>query len=44
MAELKLVKITDWNPMGVRTKEWPNNRWRDEVINDLNRPKLRNWS
>jgi cell wall assembly regulator SMI1 len=44
MAELKLVKITDWNPMGVRTKEWPKNRWRDEVINDLNRPKLRNWS
>jgi len=44
MEDLKLVKITDWNPMGVRTKEWPKNRWRDEVISDLKKLKLRNWS
>jgi len=30
--------------MGVRTKEWPKNRWRDEVTSDLKKLKLRNWS
>jgi hypothetical protein len=44
MEVLKLVKSTDWNPMGVRTKEWPKNRLRDEVINDLKKLKLINWS
>jgi hypothetical protein len=23
MEDMKLVKITDWNPTGIRTKEWP---------------------
>jgi hypothetical protein len=34
----------DWNPIGVRTKGWPNNRRRDAVINDLKKLKLENWS
>ena len=34
----------DWKPAGVRTKGWPNNRWRNEEINDLAKVKLRNWS
>jgi len=34
--DIKLVKkITDWNPVGIRTKGRPNNRWRDEVMNEL---------
>jgi hypothetical protein len=45
MEDINLVKkITDWNPVGVRTKVWPKIRWRDEVINDLQKLKLRNWS
>jgi hypothetical protein len=34
----------DWNNMGVNTKGWPNNTWRDEEINDLKKLKLRNWN
>ena len=42
MADTKLFKkITDWNPIGVRTKGWSKNRWIDEVINDLEKLKLR---
>jgi hypothetical protein len=44
MNGIKLVKITDWNPIGVRTKGRPKNRWRDEVIHDLKKLRLRNWS
>jgi hypothetical protein len=44
MAGKKLVKIADWNPIGVRTKGRPKNRWRDETICDLKKVKLRNWS
>ena len=41
MEGIKLVKkISDWNPIGVRTKERPKNRWRDKVINDV---KKLNW-
>ena len=36
-------KITDWNSVGLGTKGRPKNRWRDEVINDLMKLKLRNW-
>ena len=43
MGDLKLVKITDWNPTGIRTKKWPQNRRRDEAINDFKKLKLRNW-
>ena len=45
MEGIKVVKkISDWNPIGVRTKEWTKNRRRDEVINDLKELTLRNWS
>ena len=41
MEVIKLVKkISDWNPIGVRTKERPKNRWRDKVMHDL---KKLNW-
>jgi hypothetical protein len=42
MEDIKLVKITDWNPIGVRTIGQLKNRWRDEVKGDL--VKLRYWS
>ena len=32
----------DWKPIGVRTKGWLDNRWRNEIINDLKGLKLRN--
>ena len=42
MADIKLVKkVSIWKPIEVRTEGWPKNRWRDEVINDLKKPKLR---
>jgi len=42
---MKLVKkIPDFNPVGVRTKGRPKNVWRDELINDLKKLKLRNCS
>jgi hypothetical protein len=45
MEVIKLVEnITDWNPIGVRTSGRTKNRWRDEVINDLDKLKLRNCS
>jgi len=45
MEDIKLGKmITDWNPVGVRTTVLPKIRWRDEIINDLQKLKLRNWS
>jgi hypothetical protein len=43
MEDIKLVKkITDWNPIGIRTEGLPKNKRRDETINDLKKRKLRN--
>jgi hypothetical protein len=42
MEDIKLVKITQWDPIGIRTKGQPQNIWRDEVIKDLKMLKLRN--
>jgi hypothetical protein len=43
MENIKLIKkITNWNPIGIRTKGRPNIRWRNEVIHDLRKQKLRN--
>ena len=44
IEDIKLVKkVTDLNPLGIRTKGRPKNRRRDEVINDTQKLKLRNW-
>jgi len=41
MVDIKLVKkITDWDPVGVRSKGWPKNRWRYKVMIDLKKLKL----
>jgi hypothetical protein len=37
-------KITEWNSIGMRYKGRPQNRWKDEVINDLKKLKLKNWT
>jgi hypothetical protein len=37
-------KTTDWNPTGIRTPGGRNDRWRDEVINDIKKLKLGNCS
>ena len=40
MGDTKLVKrITDWNPIGIRTKGRPKNRWKKEVVNYLKKLK-----
>jgi hypothetical protein len=41
MEEIKLVKkIAEWNPIRVKTKGRPKDRWRDAVIHDLKKLKL----
>ena len=37
-------KIAEWNPIGVRTKGRPRNRWNDEMMNDLKTLKVENWT
>jgi hypothetical protein len=36
-------KITEWNPIGKRSKGRPKNRWKDDVLNDLKKLKVKNW-
>jgi hypothetical protein len=44
MEDIKLVKkVTVLKPTEVRTEGRPKNRWRDEVINDLKKLRLRIW-
>jgi hypothetical protein len=37
-------KITEWNPIGMRSKGRPRDRWKDEVVNDLKKLKVKNWT
>jgi hypothetical protein len=37
-------KSAEWNPIGVRSNGRPKNSWRDEVLNDLKKLKLKNWT
>ena len=34
----------EWNPVGIRSKGRPRNRWKDEVLNDLKELKAKNWT
>jgi hypothetical protein len=44
MEETKTVRtITEWNPIGMRCKTCPKNRWKDEVLNGLKKLKVKNW-
>jgi hypothetical protein len=31
LEDIKLVKITERNPRGVKQKDGPKNRWKDEI-------------
>jgi hypothetical protein len=43
--DIKIVKnITDGNPVGVRTKGQPKNKWRGKIVDVLRTLKLRRWS
>jgi hypothetical protein len=43
MENIKLIKkITIWKPIGIRTNDRPKISWRNEVIHDLRKLKLRN--
>jgi hypothetical protein len=45
MEKTKPVKkITDCNPIGMRSKGCPKNRWKDEVLKGLNKLKVKNWT
>jgi hypothetical protein len=36
MEKTQMVrKIMEWNPIGMRTKGCPKNRWKDQVLNNL---------
>jgi hypothetical protein len=37
-------KITEWNPIGMRSKGRSKNRRKDEVRNDLKKLKVKNWT
>jgi len=36
-----IKNIHDWNPIIVRTKGRQKNKWRDEIISDLKKMKLK---
>jgi hypothetical protein len=45
MEKTKTVrKIMEWNPIGMRSKGHPKNRWKDDVLKDLNKLKVKNWT
>ena len=45
MEETKTVrKIMEWNTIGMRSKGRPKNRWKDKVLSDLNKLKVKNWT
>jgi len=36
-------KLLDWKPMGTRPVERPRQRWQEDVMEDLNQLKVKNW-
>jgi len=45
MPEERMVKMVyKWKPMLTRPLERPNNRWKDEIINDMKKMKIKNWT
>jgi hypothetical protein len=37
-------EITEWNAIGMRPKDVPKNRWKNEGLNDLKKLKVKNWT
>jgi len=38
-----IKKILKWNPLNNRPKGRPNNRWEDNIIQELHQMKIKNW-
>jgi hypothetical protein len=36
-------KLLEWKPMGTRPVVRPRQRWQEDVIEDLKKPKVKNW-
>ena len=34
----------EWNSIRIRSKGHPKNRWKDKVLNDLKKLKVKNWT
>jgi hypothetical protein len=45
MPEGRMVKrVYKWKPMLTRPLGRPKNRWEDDIINDIKRRKIKNWT
>jgi hypothetical protein len=45
MPEKRMVKrLYKWKPMLTRPLGGPKNRWKDDVINDMKKLKIKNWT
>jgi hypothetical protein len=45
MPEERMVKrVHKWKPMLTRPLGRPKNRWEDDIINDMNKLKIKNWT
>jgi hypothetical protein len=45
MPEERMVKrVYKWKPMLTRPLGKPKNRWEDDIINDMKKQKIRNWT
>ena len=45
MPEERMLKIVyKWKPMLTRPLGRPKNRWEDDIINDMKKPKVKNWT
>jgi hypothetical protein len=45
MTEERMVKrVYKWKPMLTRPLGRPKNRWEEDMINDMKKPKIKNWT
>ena len=45
MPEERMVKrVYKWKPMLTRPLGRPKNRWEDDIINDMKKLKIKNWT
>ena len=41
--ERMVKKVYNWKPMSIRLQGRPNNRWEDDIRNDMKKLKIKNW-
>jgi hypothetical protein len=45
MEKTKTVRmITEWDPVGMRSKGRPRNRWKNAVLSNLEKSNFKNWT